>query len=156
MMAVYENKEANLLIDIYSKEFRRLFGIAPIFDANNFHIGTFKDIAKSAKEQGPDLVKHFFKMKDDWFQKQGYTPECLKKHLPAIAIDHQKRVHLKHDGPIKVTTKYACDNCFLHFDLTCTIDFLYSEVPRRCPDCLGAQNIKQSGYTTMATASHPS
>ena len=145
MMAVHENRESNALIDLYTKEFEKAFGIKPIFEANGFHTGIFKDIAKSTGAEAAPLIKHFFKMKDEWFQKQGYSPECLRKHLPAISIDYQRRAHLTHSGPMMITAEVACDACFGYFPLTCTIDFLYSDKPRICTNCSEQQNTERKG-----------
>ncbi len=145
MMAVYENKQANSLIDLYTKEFEKAFGIKPIFEQNGYHTGTFTDIAKSAQGQAADLIKHFFRVKDDWFHKQGYSPECLKKNLPAIAMDLKKRVVPTHEGPLKVTTQYSCDTCFEYYTLTTTVDFLYSEKPRNCESCTAKTNSGPKG-----------
>lgn len=155
MMAVHENKEANRLTTIYAHEFEKLFGIKPILDPNGFHIATFKEIATACKDKAEDLVRHFFKMRDEWFQKQGYTPECLKKHLPMVSMDLQRKSSFTHKGELKMHITLTCDQCFSRFILTTTESFLSSGKPRFCISCLDQQNTEQKESHTRGEALPP-
>lgn len=145
MMAVHENKEANRLTEIYIEEYERAFGIKPVFDPGNFHIGIFKDIHQATKEKGEDIVRQFFHIKDEWFQKQGYTPECLKKNLATIALSLKQRAHAPQRGPTTFVTTVTCDECFRQFDLTTTKHGLDSDQPRICNECGEKTNMEPKG-----------
>lgn len=146
MAAVLDNIEANHLISVYEHEFSKAFGFKPIFEPGSYqHITTFKDIYQACKEQADPLVRHFFKMKDEWFQKQGYTPECLKKNLAAIAIDLKNKAPFRHHGPIQFSFMCGCDICFEYFTLTTTQEFLNSNKPRLCLSCTDKTNMEQKG-----------
>lgn len=142
LAAVEELSEKNHLIHVYEEEYQRKMGAKPVWDLGNSHLALMADIQKLAKDKTADLIRHFFKMRDDWFQRQGWPLHELKKNISKVHADFIKRGTTTHHSnkDLRILVEVSCDECGSQFKWTGTTGQLLSDNKRICNNCLKEKN----------------
>lgn len=117
--------------ELYKKKHR---GMMPLIADNNAHLFAFRELRRITGQKAFEILEAYFQMKDEWFEKQGYSMQCLLKNLNRVNQVAQRTTATRSlQGKIEI--RVHCDSCWTQFDLTCpmTFDFLTELV--RCDEC---------------------
>lgn len=130
--------EQNTLLDEYIRCYKNKYRGEPIFSVDNIHFRHIKTIRQSAKEKSRALINHFFAMKDDWFEKQAYSLDCLVKNLHRVNSDYSNRIEPQRKMQGKLKMQFHCDACWQEFTLICAPEYDFLNVLVRCEPCTAA------------------
>lgn len=132
-----EQREHQALLDLYCAEYQKKYSTDPVFDLNNAHLTTIKDIRRMCGKKSSDIVRHYFQMKDEWFLKMGHSLETLKKSIATINADMGKRGSAGAKvGPkgLALLHNELCDKCGRTFQIPYHLD-AYPPPPYICWEC---------------------
>lgn len=132
LQATEEQIEFNTILNIYCNQYRRRFLTPPIF-VNDSHLITIKNLKKAVGERAIELVQHYFTMKDEWFQKQGYSIECLLAKINLVQADYSKKGTLSRGTDYRSVTVY-CDACWAAIPKTVPMQYDCKEL-QFCTKC---------------------
>lgn len=112
MTAVQELQESNFLLDLYTKCHERVYKTKPVWPLGNLHLTLIQDIRRMATDKTPNLIEHYFKMKDDWFVKRCHALDVLKQNLDKVNIDYEtKGKNIVRSEALKISTLVICEVC---------------------------------------------
>lgn len=134
--AVQEQQEAAFLVEVFSSHWKLKFKSMPIFPVSNYHFTQMKEFRKSAKAAGANaeaLIEHYFSIRDEWFEKQAYSLDCLCKNVNKVNASYGKAKHSQ-DRSNKIRITRFCDCCEVPMELELPLDFDFNAL-LRCEDC---------------------
>lgn len=133
---VFEITTKNALLDLYEEEFKKKYKTKPVYAANDYPAKAMLDIVKNAGDSASDLIRHFFKMNDPWFERTGHSIDTLKKSIPAINASLGKLEAKPQQGQdLKIMKQIICDKCTTYFPWTGMVSVYTSKVEMLCERC---------------------
>lgn len=126
--------ESNALLDLYIKLYKKKYRGEPVFPVSNAHLTQIRDFKRNAKDKAYELLQHFFEMKDQWFENQAYSLDCLLKNLHKISASYSSRTGHVQKG-IMIEIKFFCDACGLEFKKTLPAQTDPTKHFARCEAC---------------------
>lgn len=132
--AAEEQLERGALLDYYVKLYKQRYRAEPIFPVTAVTQTQIKDLQRIMKDKAYDTLTAYFKMKDDWFEKQHFSLDCLLKNLSKVNVQVTKAQGVaKAQG--KISIQIYCDSCWNEFNLICDMHFDFLNKPVRCEPC---------------------
>lgn len=140
--AAEEQLEHNSLLSLYIELYKKKYRAEPIFPVSNAHLTQIKDLRRAVKEKAYFFISSYFEMRDDWFEKQHYSLDCLLKNLNKVNTYLSSRTERTRDrGKIKL--QFHCDACWKGFTLTCDMHFDFLNKPVFCEACGPNAKVKR-------------
>lgn len=115
VQAVEELHETNYLLELYLKCYQNHYRAKPVWGLGNSHLTTIQDIKRLAQDKAPQLIQHFFKMKDQWFTRNCHSLDVLKKSINQVNTDYVNHgTAIVPSAPIKIQFFRTCIKCNEH------------------------------------------
>lgn len=135
MHAIVEIKAQNALLDTYIEAYRNRYGTDPMFSLDNAHFTTLKDFSRVAKEKSHDLIKHYLRMNDEWFIRNGHSLEVLKRSLSAVNADFGKKtIGAPTPKGVLMDAQLYCIDCKEFFSRAVPLNYDFNE-HAQCKKC---------------------
>lgn len=122
------------LLNIYVERYEQKYKTKPILN-NAVDQTVCKDIIRAVGfSKAVSMVKHYFKVNHDWFQKKGHSLDVLKSNLNIVNQSLPKESLKESPKGIPIQTLLSCDSCFKHFNYQVNTNDL--DELRYCEACL--------------------
>lgn len=132
--AAEEQIERSSLLDYYVSLYKKKYKSEPIFPVTSVTQNQIKELHRVMKDKARDTVTAYFSMRDDWFDKQHHSLECLLKNLSKVNVQVSRQVQNR-DLKNKLTLQFYCDSCQREFTLLWPMDSTYCDKLVRCVEC---------------------